>query len=109
MTAGSSMGRTESADVRRLRADLKRAVRRLNVLEVVLMGAAVVVSLGGGWLAALLGSRFLDLPFGATWIVASFAFFVVPGLIALGIRAFGRASAMGTAKATADRSQGANV
>ena len=90
MTAGPSGGQPESADVQEVRATLNRAMRRLNILELILLGAALVAALGGGWLAALLGAKAFDLPFRATWVAASLTFFVVPALLALGIERFKR-------------------
>ena len=93
MTVEPSGGQPESADMREVRATLNRAMRRLNVLELILLGAAVIAALGGGWLAALLGARAFDLPFRGTWITASLAFFVIPALLALGIERFKRSAA----------------
>lgn len=106
MTAGPTGGRRESADMREVRAGLDRAVRRLNVLELILLGAAVIVALAGGWLAALLGARAFGLPFRTTWITASLAFFIIPALLALGIERFKRAGARRTAEASDDGTPG---
>lgn len=85
MTAEPSGGQPEPADVQEVRATLNRAMRRLNVLELILLGAAVIAALGGGWLAALLAAKAFGWPFRATWITASFAFFIMPAGLALGI------------------------
>lgn len=103
MTPGSSAGRPESADVREVRATLNRALRRLGILELILLGAAAIAALGGGWLAALLAAKAFELPFRATWIASSLAFFVIPALLALGIERFGRGAAKRKDRATGDR------
>lgn len=106
MTAGPSGNPPESADVREVRATLKRAVRRLNVLELILLGAAVIAALAGGWLAALLGTRAFDMPFRATWVTASITFFIVPALLALGIERFKRSAARRAGDTTDDHASG---
>ncbi len=57
-------------------------MRRLNVLEYILLAAAAIAAVAGGWLAALLGRSAFGLPFRATWVVASLAFFLIPGIAA---------------------------
>ncbi len=69
-------------DARAARKVMNRAIRRLNVLEWLLLGAAAVASLAGGWLAALLGRSALGLPFRGTWMTASLLLFLIPGGIA---------------------------
>lgn len=95
--------------MREVRASLNRAVRRLNVLELILLGAAVIVALAGGWLAALLGARAFGLPYRTTWIASSLAFFIIPALLALGIERLRRAGARKTAEATDDGTPGGDV
>lgn len=104
MTGGPSAGQPEPADVQEVRATLNRAVRRLNVLELILLGAAVIAALGGGWLAALLGVKAFGLPFRATWITASFAFFIIPAGLALGIERSKRRAARKTGEPIRDHS-----
>ena len=70
-------------DTRAARKVMTRAIRRLNVLEWILLAAAAVASLAGGWLAALLGRSALGLPFRATWMIASLLLFLIPGAMAL--------------------------
>ena len=106
MTTGRSGGQPESADALEARATLNRAMRRLNVLELILLGAAVIAALGGGWLAALLGARAFDLPFRATWITASLAFFIIPALLALGIERLKRRAARKNGDGTDDKGDG---
>ena len=74
--------RAGADDARAAREVMNRAIRRLNVLEWLLLGAAAIASLAGGWLAALLGRSALGLPFRATWMAASLLFFLIPGGIA---------------------------
>jgi len=69
-------------DAQAARKVMNRAIRRLNVLEWLLLGAAAIASLVGGWLAALLGRSALGLPFRGTWITASLLLFLIPGAIA---------------------------
>lgn len=73
---------TGAEDARVARKVMNRAIRRLNVLEWLLLGAAAVASLAGGWLAALLGRSALGLPFRGTWMTASLLLFLIPGGIA---------------------------
>ncbi len=72
----------DPADVQAVRATLQRAARRLNILELIVLGAAVIASAAGGWVAALLAGRAFGLPFRATWVGASLALFVVPAAVA---------------------------
>ena len=69
-------------DAQAARKVMNRAIRRLNVLEWLLLGAAALASLAGGWLAALLGRSALGLPFRGTWMTASILLFLIPGAIA---------------------------
>ena len=72
-----------AADARAARKVMGRAIRRLGVLEALLVAAAAVAAIVGGWLVALLGQGAFGATFGATWVVASLALFVVPGAAAL--------------------------
>ncbi len=62
------------------RAAMRRARKRLDVLEYVLLGGAAVFALVGGALVAYLGSLSLGLPFRITWSIASLLFFLVPAI-----------------------------
>jgi hypothetical protein len=83
----------ESRTARRHRADedaaratrevASRAVRRLDVLEWVILFGAAALSAGAGALVALLAAHSLGLPFRVTWIVASLLIFGVPGWFAV--------------------------
>ena len=66
---------------REVRKVAERAIRRLNVIEYVILGAAAVLALLAGALAALLLQP-MGLPFRPTWAVASVAIFVVPAAVA---------------------------
>ena len=72
----------DAADVEAVRAVLNRAARRLNILEFIILGAAIIASVAGGWLAALLAGRAFGFPFRATWVGASLALFLIPALVA---------------------------
>jgi hypothetical protein len=65
----------------------RRAVRRLGLLETVLVVAAAVFALAAGAVTAFMVSQLSGLPFRPTWIVASILFFAVP---ALGVAVRGR-------------------
>lgn len=69
-------------DVEAARRFVARAIRRLNMLETVIMGAAVIIALVGGWLGALLAHNALGLPLRTTWMVLSVLLFVVPAALA---------------------------
>ena len=56
-----------------------RAIRRLDILEGVMIAGGAVLALVGGALIAALLSGIAGLAFRTTWIVASLVLFVVPG------------------------------
>lgn len=58
---------------------MDRAIRRINIFEYLILGAAAVLALVGGALVAWVLSASLELSFRITWVVASLLFFVVPG------------------------------
>ena len=58
---------------------METAIRRLNVLEYVILGVAMVCALVAGWLAAWLVENLTGAPFRLTWALSSLIFFVVPG------------------------------
>ena len=70
------------------RKEVKRAIRRLDILEWVILGAAAIVALLGGWLVAWL-VRGLGIPFRLTWTIASVLLFAVPGVSVLAREAGG--------------------
>ena len=61
-----------------VRETVGRAIRRIGILEWVLLGAIVVLSLLGGAVIALLVVSLVEVPFRITWGVASIVIFVVP-------------------------------
>lgn len=58
---------------------MERAIRRLNILEYLILGAAAVLALVGGALVAWLVSAVAEVSFRLSWVVASLLLFVVPG------------------------------
>ena len=58
-----------------------RAVRRLNVLEWLIVGVAAGFAMLAGALTALMLRTAFGLPFRPTWIVASLALFVIPATV----------------------------
>jgi hypothetical protein len=65
------------------REEMERAIRRLDVLEWVILLAAVVFAIGGGALVAWMLSEGAGLAFRPTWIVLSILLLVVPGGIVM--------------------------
>lgn len=82
VSKGPAPHEPDSADVEAVRAALNRAARRLNILELIVLGAAIIASTAGGWLAALLAGRAFGFPFRTTWVGASLALFAIPALVA---------------------------
>ena len=66
------------------REEMEKAIRRLNVLEFVILAAAFLLALGGGWVAAFLLSTGTSLPFRLTWAVFSLLLLIVPGVLVFG-------------------------
>ena len=62
---------------------METAIRRLNLLEYVILGVAVVLALLAGALAAWLVENVAGAPFRLTWALSSLLFFVVPGWVVL--------------------------
>lgn len=60
------------------------AIRRLNVLEYVMLGVAGALALLGGALVAWGLQAAAGFPFRTSWFVFSLLFFVVPGAVVLG-------------------------
>ncbi|MEQ8328943.1 MAG: hypothetical protein RH859_00625 [Longimicrobiales bacterium] len=77
------MNRADEETARRVREVADRAVRRLDILEWVILLGAVVVALGGGALVALMVAEPLGWSVRGTWIVASLLLFGVPGAVVL--------------------------
>jgi hypothetical protein len=60
---------------------MRRAIRRLSILEYVILVLAMAVAVAGGWIAAWLLQEALGLPFRPTWAVSSVLLFTVPGAL----------------------------
>ncbi len=81
MRDGYRSGKGDSEDHRAAREVMNRAIRRLTILEwLILAGAALAAAVGGG-LAALLVRGTLNLPFRFAWPIASFLLLAIPGLV----------------------------
>ena len=65
-------------DHERAREVAGRAIRRLNILEHVVLVLAAVLALAAGAVAAFLLGEAAGLPFRPTWAVASVLLFVIP-------------------------------
>ena len=61
---------------------METAIRRLNVLEYVILGVAMALALLAGLLTAWMVENLTSIPFRLTWALASLLFFVVPGWVA---------------------------
>ncbi len=72
----SSEDRERAQEARRI-AD--RAIRRLDVLEYVILLAAALMALLGGALVAWLLMALAGFSFRITWVVSSILLFVIPG------------------------------
>jgi uncharacterized membrane protein len=79
----SAPSRGDRRDAELAREVARRAIRRLDILEsVMIAGGAVLALVGGAGIAWLLAA--LDgFAFGPTWVVASLILFVVPGAVAI--------------------------
>jgi hypothetical protein len=62
---------------------METAIRRLNILEYVILGVAMVLALLAGSLAAWMVENLTGAPFRLTWAVSSLLFFIVPGWMVL--------------------------
>jgi hypothetical protein len=62
----------------------RRAIRRLDVLEWVILAAAAGLAVGGGGLVAWLVAGESARAFRLTWVVTSLVLIVVPGAFAFG-------------------------
>ena len=76
-------GRDEAYEVGRItRKVTARAIRRLSLLEGLMMGAAAVLALVGGAGVAFQLQRLLAWPFRPTWAASSLLFFIIPAFVA---------------------------
>lgn len=71
----------DDEDFQGTREELDRAVSRLDLLEWMILGFAVLVALVGGAFIAFLLSSGTGLSFGSTWVVVSILLLAVPGAI----------------------------
>ncbi len=62
---------------------METAIRRLNVLEYVILGVAMALALLAGALAAWLVEGLTGAPFRLAWALSSLLFFIVPGWVVL--------------------------
>ena len=60
---------------------METAIRRLNVLEYVILGFAMVLALFAGALTAWMVENLTGAPFRLSWALSSLLFFVVPGWV----------------------------
>lgn len=74
--------REEARAAEAARRVTRRAVRRLDALEMALLVAAVFLALAGGAVAGWLLRAAVGLPFRWGWAAASLLFFLVPGAVA---------------------------
>lgn len=71
----------QGGEHRETRRMMETAIRRLNVLEFIILGAVVVLALIAGALLAWLLESTIGVSFRMVWGVASVLFFVVPGVL----------------------------
>jgi len=71
----------EAARITRVVA--KRAIRRLDIFEWVMIGGALLLAVLGGWVVAVVLNTTLHLPFRPTWIGGSLLLFGVPGAMTI--------------------------
>ncbi len=62
---------------------METAIRRLNVLEYLILGVPMALAFLAGGLAAWLVGNVTGAPFRLTWALSSLLFFVVPGWVVL--------------------------
>jgi len=74
---------TDQEDVRVTQEVAARAIRRLNVLEWVILGGAGLIAVLGGALVSWLIAAQLKVSFRLTWIGLSMLLLAVPGLIVI--------------------------
>lgn len=63
---------------------MERALWRLNVLEYVILGFALLLALGGGALVAWILEGSFGVSFRLSWVIVSLFLFVVPGVMVFG-------------------------
>ncbi len=66
------------------REEVERAIRRLNLLEYLILAAAFILALVGGGAVAYVLSAGTSLPFRLTWAILTLLLLVVPGVLVFG-------------------------
>lgn len=79
--SGDPLREPGAEDAQIARKVMSRAIRRLNILEFLILGAAGLAATAGGWLVAILAGSAFGGRFGITWLVASLLLFVIPGAV----------------------------
>jgi hypothetical protein len=75
--------RHDEEAARRAREVAARAIRRLDILEWIILGVAALVAVGGGWLVAVVLATAVRLPFGLVWTLAALLLIGVPTAVTL--------------------------
>lgn len=90
---------------RHTRDAMRRAIRRLNALEYLILGAAALLALAGGALVGWIGAEAAGLSFRLTWGAASLLLFVLPG-VGVYLRERRKAGGAGAGDREAERKEG---
>lgn len=69
----------DEKEARAFKEVTSRAIRRLDLLEYLILLTALGLALGGGALVAWIFHSWLGFPFRLGWVVGSLLLFVVPG------------------------------
>lgn len=80
---GRKRYRAEAEAARAARDVAKRAARRLDILEWVMLLGAAALSAAAGALVGFLGEHLVHFSFRITWVVSSLVIFAVPGWFAM--------------------------
>ena len=88
----------DQEDVRVTQEVTARAIRRLNVLEWVILGGAGLIAVLGGALVSWLIAAQLKVSFRLTWIGLSMLLLAVPGLIVILRSGRGESTSTGISK-----------
>jgi uncharacterized membrane protein len=76
-------GRRTEEEARVTREVAARAIRRLDILEWVILAGAAFLAIVGGWLLAVLVAEAAGVPFRLAWTVGAILLFGVPGGLSL--------------------------
>lgn len=71
--------RREKEQAEATRAAMRWTVRRLDILEFLILFLAILLALAGGALVAWFASAVVSFPFRLTWALSSLLLFIVPG------------------------------